>query len=64
MHETKTAQAAHPLLRKWWLRSRPVKAQITQEGIGGAMEWYCPLWARPLDWLHGVLFGRAELLPA
>lgn len=56
-----TVAAVHPFLRKWWVRARSVKAEITSDGIGGAMELYCPLWAKPLDWLHAALFGRVAL---
>lgn len=61
--EYRTAPAIHPLLRKWWMRSRPYKAEITADGIGGAKELYCPLWAKPLDWLHATLFGHTKLQP-
>jgi hypothetical protein len=64
MHEMQTSQAIHPLLRKWWMRARAVKVEITNDGIGGAMELHCPLWARPLDVLHALLFGAAKLSPA
>jgi hypothetical protein len=64
MQEMHTAQGVHPLLSKWWMRARPVKAEITAEGIGGAMELHCPLWAKPLDWLHAALFGITKLSPA
>ena len=63
MHEMKTAQARHPLLCTWWMRSRPVKATITAEGVGATSELYCPLWAKPLDWLHAALFGSTKLSP-
>jgi hypothetical protein len=61
MHQMQTAKAVHPLLRKWWMRTRAIKASITAEGIGGAAELYCPLWAKPLDWLHGALCGGSKL---
>lgn len=63
MHRMSTAQAVHPLLRKWWMRSRRVQASITNEGIGGAFELYCPWWAKPLDCLHALAFGSTKLDP-
>lgn len=64
MHQMQTAQAAHPMLRKWWMRTRSVKAVIAVDGISAAAELYCPLWAKPLDWLHAALFGSTKLSPA
>jgi hypothetical protein len=63
MHELKTATGLHPLLRKWWMRARAIKAEVTSAGIGGAYELYCPWWAKPLEWLHGALFGITKLEP-
>jgi hypothetical protein len=63
MHEMQTGTARHPLLCKWWMRSRAIQVEVTSEGIGGARELYCPWWAKPLDWLHVVLFGHTKLEP-
>jgi hypothetical protein len=52
------------MLRKWWMRTRSVKAVIAVDGISAAAELYCPLWAKPLDWLHAALFGSTKLSPA
>ena len=56
-----TGTALHWIARKWWMRTRPCVASITSEGIGGASEFYCPLWAWPLDLMHAALFGRTTL---
>jgi hypothetical protein len=63
MHEVKTARAVHPLLRKWWMRARPIPFEISAEGEVQGAEFYCPLWAKPLDWLHAALFGSTKLEP-
>jgi len=43
----------HLLFCRWWCRSRPVD--------DGMMEFYVPWWAKPLDFIHRMIFGRVKL---
>lgn len=52
------------LLTRWWLNTRPCKnaVQINKgQGIPACIEFYIPIWAWPLEWLHRLFFGSTRL---
>lgn len=52
---------------RWWLKTRickNVNATIQTNGkqiIWPIFEFYCPKWAKPLDWFHERIFGSHKL---
>lgn len=56
-------RSRHPLLCRWWLRTRPCRlgVQLGPPGIPAAVELYVPLWAWPLELTHRVVFGAVRL---
>ena len=61
--EMTTATACHPMLSRWWLRTRHIAPVLHADGQWGAsQELYVPFWAWPLELAHRALFGRAILV--
>ncbi len=57
----------HPLLCRWWLKTRelPKPRTIVRDGklwFLPTHEFYVPLWAKPLDLLHRIIFGSSNLV--
>lgn len=55
--------------RKWWMRFENTWTNEQGEptdyycaGGGAVARWYSPAWAKPLDWLHFLIFGPAPKL--
>lgn len=48
---------------RWWLKYRTVSSFQTDTGWGGVGEFYCPTWAKPLDWLYSAIFGSTRIEP-
>jgi hypothetical protein len=74
--EYSIGKGKHPWLCRWWLRVRPCisrSKEIAKElndacGFEYASykdflvhEIYCPWWAKPLDFIHGLIFGKPTL---
>jgi hypothetical protein len=48
--------------RRLWVRTREVEPIHYKDGtVGARHELYTPLWAKPLDFIHGLIFGRVKL---
>ena len=49
---------------KWWLRTRDVPGTIGYDKNGmryATAEFYCPWWAKPLDLLYNLVYGKVRL---
>lgn len=50
-------------LCRWWMRSRQIKEITYSDGSRGALnEFYCPWWAKPLDFVWKMIFGNPVLI--
>lgn len=51
-------------LRRWWMKTRIFKESyiINSSEIGPVYEFYCPLWAKPLDFIWKLIFGNPKLI--
>lgn len=58
-----TTGKAEPRWRsRWWLRVRQIGAvQITGDVRTAVHEFYVPWWAKPLDFVHGLVFGQPTI---
>gem|GEM_PF-5263448 len=61
--ELRTEVGRHPMLCRWWLRTRSCRLgiQLNNDGTPPCIEFYVPWWAWPLELLHIAVFGRAKL---
>ena len=62
-HDEWVVMKGHPRwLTRWWLRTQPIQAEITPDGmVGASCEFHVPWWAWPLELAHWALFGRPRL---
>jgi hypothetical protein len=51
---------SHPLWRRrWWLRGR---IRLVDNPGEAEVEFFVPRWAKPLDWLHGLIWPASHRL--
>jgi hypothetical protein len=46
---------------KFWLRTRPLPVYVNGNMALQVGEFYCPWWAKPLDWVYDLIFGKVVL---
>jgi hypothetical protein len=49
-------------LCRWWLKTRRINSYETNEGLTAEYEFYCPTWAKPLDFVWKLVFGNPILV--
>jgi hypothetical protein len=57
----KTEAARHPLLCRWWLRTRHVTPVYFGGQWSACQELYVPWWAWPFELAHRAVFGRSRI---
>jgi hypothetical protein len=46
-------------LCRWWMKTRKIEEKIKGQAL---CEFYCPFWAKPLDFIWKLVFGNPELI--
>lgn len=49
-------------LCRWWMKSRYIKSIWTPSGWTAKSEFYCPWYAKPLDFIWKLIFGNPKLI--
>jgi hypothetical protein len=54
-------------LCRWWMKTRQINklpATIIEDNkvyLSPCYEFYCPIWAKPLDFIWKLIFGKPKL---